>query len=116
MLRINNLFNLILLHLPLNISRFYTASVTSMFDYMHGLDIIYRDLKPENLLVASDGYLKLTDFGFAKVVKGRTYTLCGTPEYIAPEILLNKGHGKPVDWWAMGILIYEMNHGKILTK
>ena len=69
------------------------------------------DLNPENLLVASDGYLKLTDFGFAKIVLTRTYTLCGTPEYIAPEILLNKGHGKPVDWWALGILIYEMIHG-----
>jgi serine/threonine protein kinase len=55
--------------------------------------------------------LKLTDFGFAKVVLTRTYTLCGTPEYIAPEILLNKGHGKAVDWWALGILIYEMIHG-----
>ena len=94
--------------------RFYTAQVTAMFEYMHGMDIIYRDLKPENLLVSGDGYLKLTDFGFAKIVKGRTYTLCGTPEYIAPEILLNKGHGKPVDWWALGILIYEMNHGKKL--
>ena len=93
------------------INSFFTAQVTAMFDYMHSYDIIYRDLKPENLLVGIDGYLKLTDFGFAKVVKGRTYTLCGTPEYLAPEILLNKGHGKPVDWWAMGILIYEMNHG-----
>lgn len=78
---------------------------------MHGMNIVYRDLKPENLLVSVDGYLKLTDFGFAKVVVNRTYTLCGTPEYIAPEILLNKGHGKPVDYWALGILIYEMNHG-----
>jgi len=75
---------------------------------------VYRDLKPENLLVNADGYLKLTDFGFAKVVLNRTYTLCGTPEYIAPEILLNKGHGKPVDWWALGILIYEMNHGILI--
>ena len=78
---------------------------------MHSMNIVYRDLKPENLLVSADGYLKLTDFGFAKVVVNRTYTLCGTPEYIAPEILLNKGHGKPVDYWALGILIYEMNHG-----
>jgi len=73
----------------------------------------HRDLKPENLLVASDGYLMLTDFGFAKYLEGRTYTLCGTPEYLAPEILLNKGHGKPVDWWTLGILIYEMLAGFI---
>jgi serine/threonine protein kinase len=73
------------------IFRFYGAQVTSMFEYLHSKNIIYRDLKPENLLIADDGYLKLTDFGFAKVVEGRTYTLCGTPEYLAPEILLNKG-------------------------
>lgn len=89
----------------------YGAMVALMFEHLHTKNIIYRDLKPENLLIADDGFLKLTDFGFAKVVEGRTYTLCGTPEYLAPEILLNKGHGKAVDWWCLGILIYEMNAG-----
>ena len=89
-------------------ARFYAGQVVLMFDYLHQKDIVYRDLKPENLLIAQNGYLKLTDFGFAKVIENRTYTLCGTPEYLAPEILLQKGHGKPVDWWCLGILIYEM--------
>lgn len=62
-------------------------------------------------MIADDGYLKLIDYGFAKVVKKRTYTICGTPEYIAPEILLNSGHSKPVDWWTFGILSYEMHAG-----
>ncbi|EAS03842.2 CAMP-dependent kinase catalytic subunit (macronuclear) [Tetrahymena thermophila SB210] len=90
---------------------FYAAQVVSMFEYLHNKNIVYRDLKPENILIGSDGYLKLTDFGFAKYCDSRTYTLCGTPEYLAPEILLNKGHGKPVDWWCLGILIYEMLAG-----
>lgn len=89
-------------------AKFYAAQVSSMFEYLHSKDIIYRDLKPENLLIDKHGYLKLTDFGFAKHIDGRTYTLCGTPEYLAPEILLQKGHGKPVDWWCLGILVYEM--------
>merc|ERR1712028_118169 len=93
-------------------SRFYAAQISSIFEYCHSKNIIYRDLKPENILLEKDGYLKLTDFGFAKVIEYRTYTLCGTPEYIAPEVLLNKGHGKPVDWWTMGILIYEMIVGQ----
>ena len=94
-----------------NHSRLFASQITLMFEYLHSMNVIYRDLKPENLLINPDGYLKLTDFGFAKVVEGRTYTLCGTPEYLAPEILLNKGHGKPVDWWTLGIIIYEMLAG-----
>eukprot|EP00416_Gambierdiscus_australes_P038958 CAMPEP_0171098982 /NCGR_PEP_ID=MMETSP0766_2-20121228/50035_1 /TAXON_ID=439317 /ORGANISM="Gambierdiscus australes, Strain CAWD 149" /LENGTH=325 /DNA_ID=CAMNT_0011558475 /DNA_START=53 /DNA_END=1030 /DNA_ORIENTATION=+ len=89
-------------------SCFYAAQIASIFEYCHSRNIVYRDLKPENILINSDGYVKLTDFGFAKIIEHRTYTLCGTPEYIAPEVLLNKGHGKPVDWWTLGILIYEM--------
>jgi len=89
-------------------SCFYAAQITCIFEYCHSKDIVYRDLKPENILLMSDGYLKLTDFGFAKKIEHRTYTLCGTPEYIAPEVLLNKGHGKPVDWLTLGILVYEM--------
>lgn len=89
-------------------AKFYASMIVDIFDYLHADNIIYRDLKPENMLLDRDGYVKLTDFGFAKVVELRTDTLCGTPEYIAPEVLLNKGHGKPVDWWTLGILIYEM--------
>jgi len=93
---------------PINQTIFYFAQVVSWFEYLHSKNIIYRDLKPENILIDKFGYLKLTDFGFAKIVEGRTYTLCGTPEYLAPEIILNKGHGKPVDWWTTGVLLYEM--------
>jgi serine/threonine protein kinase len=91
-----------------DLSCFYGSQIAAIFEYCHSKNIVYRDLKPENILINADGYVKLTDFGFAKVIEHRTYTLCGTPEYIAPEVLLNKGHGKPVDWWTLGILIYEM--------
>ena len=92
-------------------SAFYGASVMLAFEYLHNRSIIYRDLKPENLLLDGKGYLKVVDFGFAKLIKDRTWTLCGTPEYLAPETIRNKGHGKGVDWWALGILIYEMMTG-----
>lgn len=95
-----------------HVGRFFGAHVALMFEYMHSMDVIYRDLKPENLLLDRQGYLKITDFGFAKIVAFKTYTLCGTPEYIAPEVLLNQGHGKGVDWWTMGILVYEMLVGQ----
>ena len=65
----------------------------------------------KNLLLDNHGYLKITDFGFAKIVDLKTFTLCGTPEYIAPEVILNRGHGKGFDWWTLGVLIYEMITG-----
>jgi len=95
-----------------NISRFYAANVASAFAYMHDLQVVYRDLKPENLLFDATGYLKVVDFGFAKMITDRTWTLCGTPEYLAPEIIQNKGHNWSVDWWAFGILIFEMLFGQ----
>ncbi|XP_023231758.1 cAMP-dependent protein kinase catalytic subunit 3 isoform X2 [Centruroides vittatus] len=90
---------------------FYAAEIILALQYLHDHNVVYRDLKPENLLLDRDGHLKITDFGFAKRLHDRTWTLCGTPEYLAPEIIQSKGHNKAVDWWALGILIYEMLTG-----
>lgn len=73
------------------------------------MDVVYRDLKPENIMLDACGHIKITDFGFAKkVIDGRTWTVCGTPDYLAPEIIRAKGYTKAVDWWSLGVLIYEM--------
>lgn len=79
--------------------------------YLHEQDIIYRDLKPENVVIDATGYIKLTDFGLSKLditQDIKTYSICGTPEYLAPEILRKEGHNKTVDWWTLGCIIYEM--------
>jgi serine/threonine protein kinase len=96
--------------------KFYTANVLLAFKHIHARGIAYRDLKPENLLLDHRGYLKMIDFGFAKkfpfVSNGqkhdKTYTLCGTPEYLAPEIVMSKGYDVGVDYWALGCLLYEL--------
>lgn len=93
------------------VARFYIASVVLVFQHMHSKRIAYRDLKPENILLDTDGFMKLADFGLAKVVTDRTWTLCGTPDYLAPEIILNRGHDKAVDYWSLGVLIFELMTG-----
>ncbi|KXX74353.1 cAMP-dependent protein kinase catalytic subunit PRKX [Madurella mycetomatis] len=102
-----------------DMARFYAAEIVLILEHLHEEQggIAYRDMKPENLLLDADGHIKLVDFGFAKRLGNEydrpveTYTLCGTPEYLAPEVIHNKGHTTAVDWWALGILIYEFLTG-----
>jgi serine/threonine protein kinase/CRP-like cAMP-binding protein len=92
-------------------AKFYSASVLLAMKHLHSKNILYRDLKPENLLIDKDGFLKMADFGLAKFVTDRTWTLCGTPEYLAPEIILYQGHNTSADHWAFGVFLYEISSG-----
>lgn len=94
-------------------SKFYTACLVLMFEHLHERDIIYRDLKPENVMVDDDGYPKLIDFGIAKIVQGRTYTVVGTPHYMAPEVIVGKGYGLAADFWSIGIMLFEFMCGGV---
>ncbi|KAI8608413.1 kinase-like domain-containing protein [Chytriomyces sp. MP71] len=92
--------------------RFYTCEVLVALQYLHSHNIVYRDLKPENILLDTTGHVKLADFGFAKVVTTTTNSFCGTPDYIAREIVRNRAYTKAVDWWSFGVLIFELVSGK----
>lgn len=95
---------------PDTVARFYIACVVEAFSYLHSRYIVYRDLKPENLMLDVNGYLRLVDLGFAKKVpnNNKTWTFCGTPEYIPPEVIANTGHTLSADYWSLGILVYEL--------
>ncbi|RKP38670.1 serine/threonine-protein kinase Sgk2, partial [Dimargaris cristalligena] len=93
-------------------AQFYVAEITLALEYLHNLNIVYRDLKPENCLLDSKGHIRIVDFGLAKDVSraadAKTSTFCGTPEYLAPEVLRQEAYGKSVDWYCLGAVLYEM--------
>jgi RAC serine/threonine-protein kinase len=101
--------------LPEDRVRFYSAEIVLGLEYLHNNGILYRDLKPENVLLSEDGHAILTDFGIAKegliAANDRTATFCGTPEYLAPEVLKGERYGKAIDWWSFGTIIFEMLRG-----
>ena len=96
-------------------TRFYIIEIILAIEFLHKNKMLYRDLKPENIMVDSNGHIKLTDFGLSKMVKKtkeKAFTICGTPQYLAPEILSDEGYDNSVDWWSLGCVMYEMLVGK----
>uniref|UniRef100_A0A6G3MFH3 non-specific serine/threonine protein kinase n=1 Tax=Henneguya salminicola TaxID=69463 RepID=A0A6G3MFH3_HENSL len=98
-------------------TRFYICELIMALEFLHLNNIIYRDLKPENILIMSSGHIKLTDFGMAKQIIGnkQSRTICGTIEYMAPEVITRSGHDHSADWWSLGIVMYDMLAGRVLT-
>jgi serine/threonine protein kinase len=94
--------------LEVDVARFFAGQIMLTFGHLHSLNIIYRDLKPENMLVDKTGYLKVIDFGLSKKIYDKTYTVCGTPHYIAPEVLTQGGYSFEADWYTLGVVLYEM--------
>ena len=97
-------------------TRFYIMELVLALESLHKNNMVYRDLKPENILLDSKGHVKLTDFGLSKILedeKDKAFTLCGTPQYLAPEVLLRQGYDKAVDWWSLGCVMYEMLMGRL---
>ena len=93
---------------------FYALGIADTLGHLHSKGVAFRDLKPENVMIDAEGYPIIIDFGFAKTLKTdqKAYTFCGTPNYVAPEIIKNAGHNGAVDYWALGVLIYEMIAGE----
>jgi len=98
---------------PEEVGRLYIGEIGLALGHLHSLGVVYRDLKPENVILDGDGHVCLTDFGLSKEMEpdNKAHTFCGTPEYLAPEIVAGTGHDKAVDWWALGILLYELTVG-----
>ena len=97
-------------------TRFYILELVLALESLHKNNMVYRDLKPENILLDSKGHVKLTDFGLSKILEDeddKAFTLCGTPQYLAPEVLLKQGYDKMVDWWSLGCVMYEMLMGRL---
>lgn len=94
-------------------AKFYLGCMVYVLEHLHDRDIIYRDIKPENIMIDEDGYPKLIDFGTAKIVIGRTYTIVGTPHYMAPELITGKGYNISVDFWSLGCMLYEFICGGV---